>query len=366
MKVAFIHPFLLRYARGIERYTVNLASALTRAGAQVDILTWRWSHPLVWGEQDSAVRILTVPTPRYYAAQFVWFFYGMHLLRERYDHVFVYFADYGEAQALNLLKRQSFSVVLHFPHSQVPHRYRTLMRSRLFARARHIIAVSPHVGVEMQSFSGRTCSVIPPGVDTSLFQPSSDARRMFRQELEIPPDTPLILSVCALEMRKGVQHVLRALPIVAQNVPEVQYLVVGDGPDAESLYKIARDLGVMHLTHFLPARSDVQICYQASDVFAILARGEALPSACLEAMSCELPVVASSQPPFDELIQPQWGCQINDEDPAKVADALTRLLLDGHSRARMGKAGREHILTHHNWDTIAARYLELLDGTPQI
>jgi len=360
MKIAFIHPFFLRYARGIERYTANLASALIQAGARVDILTWSWPNPISWQELHPAVRVLTVPTFRYFSAWFVWPFYLMHLLRERYDHVFFYFADYGEMQTFNLLKSQVFSVVLHFPYSQVPHRYHTLTGSGLFERARHIMAVSEYVGREMQVYSRRTCAVIPHGVDASRFRPAPEARLIFRQSLGLDPDTPVILSVCALELRKGVQHVLRALTAIAREVPDVCYVVVGDGPDAEFLLQLARELELSDRTHFLPATPDVQACYQAADVFAIPARGEASSLVSLEALACELPVVASCRAPFDELIRPGWGYLVNEEDPADVAGVLTRLLMDADSRARMGRAGREYVLAYHNWNTVAARYLELL------
>jgi glycosyltransferase involved in cell wall biosynthesis len=362
VKIAFIHPFFLRYPRGIERYTANLASALTRANAEVDILTWKYSPPLVWKELDPRVRVIAVPAPRYYTASFAWYFYLLHLKQERYQHVFIHFADYGEARALSLFKKQTFSIVLHFPYSQVHYRYHTLTENHLFERADHIVAVSDFVRREMNAYSGRESVVIPHGVDTDLFQPSSAARDKIRQSLGLQPDAPLILSVCALEMRKGVQHVMHALPTIIQNVPKVQYVVMGDGPDAASLHRLCQQLGLVNRVHFLPASTEVQSFYQSADVFAIPAKGEASSLASLEALACALPVVASCRPPFAELIQPDCGYLVNEENSVELAGILVNLLQDGKKRESMGMAGRKYVLEHHVWDRIAARYLELISN----
>lgn len=360
MKLAFVHPFFLRYARGIERYTANLASALAVAGAQVDILTWRWPNPLTWAELNPAVRVLTLPTARYYAARFVWPFLLAHLWRERYDHIFIHFADYGEAPALNLARRQPYTVVLHFPYHQVPQRYHSLVSSGLLQRATHRISVSEYVAREMREWAGYSSRVISHGVDLGRFRPQPESRASVRAQLGLDPTDLLILSVCALEMRKGVQRVLRALPIVLRQIPEVHYLVVGDGPDGLALRRLREELGLTRRVHFLPATPDVQRYYQAADVFAILAHGEASSLVGLEALACGLPVIAAQQPPFDELIQPAWGCQVAEGDPSAVAVALCNLLTDPAARAHLGLAGRAYIEANHTWQMIAARYLEFL------
>ena len=105
MKIAFLHPFLYRYPRGIERYTINLGTALVRQDTAVDILTWRWPEPLSWSELEPRVTVRTFPTSRYYAANLVVPFYVLALMRNRYDMLYIHFADYGEAPALRLLRQ---------------------------------------------------------------------------------------------------------------------------------------------------------------------------------------------------------------------------------------------------------------------
>src|SRR5260370_17935723 len=118
LRVTFIHPFLFRYARGIERYTFNLANELARRGVEVHLVTWKWPQPLKIDEIDSSIRIHRLPTSRYFAAKAIVPFYLWHLLRHRYDFVWIAFAGYGEAEALRLSRIQPFRILFHYPLPQ--------------------------------------------------------------------------------------------------------------------------------------------------------------------------------------------------------------------------------------------------------
>jgi 1,2-diacylglycerol 3-alpha-glucosyltransferase len=364
MRIAFIHPFLFRYARGIERYTVNLASALVRNQVEVDILTWKWSPPVAWSELDSQVQVKAFPISRYLTASLVWPFYVSHLLRTSYDHIIIHFADYGETQALKWLlllrPKTPFSIVLHFPYSLVPHRYNSFAKSGLFERARHVIAVSRFVAREAEAFSGRPCNTISHGVDTGRFCPNPEQRLLWRKKLGFDQDAIILLTVAALEKRKGVQEVLAVLPRLLEKQRQIRYVIVGDGPDQAEIESIIVNSHLNNFVRMLPADPEVLPYYQAADIFIIPARGEASSLVTLEALACELPVIASNSPPFDELISPEWGIQIDPLQPEQVIGAIEFLVSSNEMRSKLGQAGREHVARFHRWDAIAGQYRELL------
>lgn len=364
MRLAFIHPFLFRYARGIERYTVNLSSALAVHDAEVDIVTWRWSNPLRWDELARQINVQIIPTSRYFAAWLAAPLIARHLLRNRYDMVYIHFADYGESLALRLLKRMKrqppFTIVLHYPYSQVPHRYHSFVRSGLVQDAQQIVAVSQFVAAEARPVLGRSPVVISHGVDTERFRSDPSTRENVRDRLGIPHDAPILLSVSALEERKGMQWMLHALPDLARQRPSIRYLIVGDGPFGAALQRLTDELGLQQYVHFVPATPDVAPFYQAADALVILAKGEASSLVTLEALACELPVLASIHPPFGELIQPTWGRQVDERDSQAIASSLGEMLQDRNRLAVMGRQGRAHILAEHTWPMIASRYGSLL------
>ena len=359
--IAFIHPFIFRYPRGIERYTVNLSSTLVQHGVNVDILTWRWTEPISWPELDPQVRVKAIPTAKYYAAYFAPIFLVHHLLRHRYDMIYLHFADYGEAITMRTLRRlgrhQPYSIVLHFPYPQVPHRYETMKTSGLLANAQQIIAVSNYVAEEAEAFSGRPSKVISHGVDTDMFCPCPEKRDVVRAMLDIPARAPLLLTVAALEERKGVQWVLKALPHILKHQDDVYYVIVGDGPHRSRLENLAHEMGIIRRVKFLGEQTEVAPFYQAADLMLILARGEASSIASLEAMACGVPVLASRHPPFDELVKRGWGQQMDETNIGVLAQQIIELLTDPQKRSKLGRNGRMQILQHHTWGAIAEQYL---------
>lgn len=357
MRVAIIHPFLFRYARGIERFTFNLANTLSARGVEMHLLTWRWQESIQIDALNPRVRVHTFPTSRYYAAQAIVPFYVWHLLTQQYDFVWIYFAGYGEAEALKLAPRQRFGIVFHYPYAQVPHRYREFKRFGLARRAAQIVSVSRYVAEGVRESLGRESVVIHHGVDTARFAPDPSARARVRESLHLAPDAPVLVTAAALEERKGVQWVLRALPAILRELPETTYLVVGDGPHRAALEQEACALGIQANVRFLGAQADVVPFYQAADIFLLLSYGEALPNAPLEAMAMGLPLIVANKRPFDEIVIPEYGVCVPEEDCAQVAQVVISLLNDPARRQAMGTAGRARVLVDFTWERVGDRYL---------
>ena len=268
MRVAFIHPFLFRYARGIERYVFNLANHLTQRGVDVDLVTWNWPAPLKIDLLNPRVKIKKLPTARYFATKAIVPFYVQHLRKQRYDFVWIAFAGYGEAEALRFVRKQAFGIVFHYPLAQVPHRYREFQRHGLAQRAALMVSVSQYVATGVQEFFGRESTVIHHGVDTERFRPDEERRRAKREELGVG-DGPLLITAAALEERKGIQWMLGALPKILESFPETVYLVLGEGAYRPELEKLARDLGIQTRVRFMGEQEDVTPFYQAADISLI-------------------------------------------------------------------------------------------------
>ena len=106
--------------------------------------------------------------------------------------------------------------MFHFPPSLVPHRYREFEKWRFHRDAVNLIAVSQSTAAEIKQWAGRPCVVIEHGVDTKRFSPDIVLRKQVRNQLGISMDAPILISVAALEERKGIQWGIQALPYLAQ------------------------------------------------------------------------------------------------------------------------------------------------------
>jgi glycosyltransferase involved in cell wall biosynthesis len=364
LRVALIQPFLFRYARGIERYTFNLANALTDRGVEVHLITWKWTQALKIDEIDSRVRIHPLPTSRYFAARAIIPFYVRHLSKQAYDFVWIAFAGYGEAESLRLARNQPFGIVFHYPLKQAPHRYREFQRYGLAERAAQIVSVSQYVADGVREFFGRESKVIHHGVDAKRFKPDEAVRRAKRKELGIG-EAPLLVTAAALEERKGIQWVLRALPKIRERFPGTTYLVLGGGSYRGALEKLASDLGVEERVRFLGEQEDVTPFYQAADVSLILSRGEASSLSALESLACEVPVIAARRPPFDELVRDEYGMLVDEEDANEVAGVVESLLGNPAQRKAMGERGCAYVREHFTWERAAEEYVRVMESAVQ-
>jgi glycosyltransferase involved in cell wall biosynthesis len=359
---AFIHPFQLRLQRGIEVYLWELASALVESGVEVDILAW--AGPLdVPAYVSPQVKIRRVPFVRYYQHWIAVPFYVWQLAKNHYDHVFVHFADYGEGPALNLAQRITnipFSVVFHFPPSLVPHRYRAFERWGFRKCAAHLIAVSQATADEVEKWSGRPCAVIGHGVDTERFKPDLALRERTRRELGTSPDASVLISVAALEERKGMQWVIQAMPKVLERKADVHYWILGDGPYRTALEEQVHNLGLQSKVSFLGFQINVAPYLAASDAALLLSYREASPVSLLEFAAAGLPVITSCHEPFPELIQQDWGQMVAEENIGQVSQTIIALLSDIKTRTSRGLQARNYAIEYHQWNQVARQYQELV------
>ena len=179
---------------------------------------------------------------------------------------------------------------------------------------------------------------IPPGVDLPADPRSERAER------------PTFVTVARLEDRyKGHDVLIRALASVRAKVPNVEWVVIGDGPLRASLELLARTAGVADAIRFLGAVSDEQRDHwlRRADLLAMPSRlpgaglaGEGFGIVYLEAGAYGKPVVAGNVAgAVDAVTDGENGLLADPTDPLAVADAISRLLLDPELARRLGRAG---------------------------
>ena len=164
---------------------------------------------------------------------------------------------------------------------------------------------------------------------------------------------------------------VRAASLVAAAVPEAEFHLVGSGPLEAGARALAGDLGLGDRIRFLGRLAPEEV-WAALGRFAVsvLSSGsEGMPNAVLEAMLAGRPVVASRVPGMDEVVRDGvTGYLVAPGDATALASAVTRLLQDPHAAARMGAAGRRHVLDAHGPDRMVEEFLRLwgdLGANPQ-
>lgn len=214
---------------------------------------------------------------------------------------------------------------------------------------------------------------LPPGVDATAFRPDPVVRARLRRRYGLG-DAPVVTCVSRLVARKGQDQLVRALPLIRARIHGARLLLVGDGPDAARLRRLAAAQGVAEhvvFTGAVPA-ADLPAHHAVGDVFALPCRTrgggldvEGLGIVLLEASAAGLPVVAGDSGGAPETVQEGvTGHVVGGRDLAALVDALAGLLADRDRAATMGAAAREWMLRDWAFPALVERLRGFLDGPP--
>ncbi|MEU5978707.1 glycosyltransferase family 4 protein [Streptomyces sp. NPDC047315] len=200
---------------------------------------------------------------------------------------------------------------------------------------------------------------LTPGVDPEAFAPRPDATAL-RTSYGVAPNAPVILCAARLVPRKGQDVLIRALPLVHRSVPKATLLLVGAGPYARRLRRLAAAEGVPHSVIFAGGHphSALPAFYAASDVFAMPCRTrraglevEGLGIVYLEAAATALPTLTGTSGGAPATTRDgETGYVVDGRDIPTIADRLTHLLTHPELAHAMGRKARSWVRSTRTWN----------------
>lgn len=222
----------------------------------------------------------------------------------------------------------------------------------MLQRCGHVVAVSRALADATAALGlpPERVEVIPDGIDLDRFPAGPDKRE------------PILLFVGALIERKGVHHLLQALPAVLARCPEARLVIAGDGPERAALTALAGTLGVAAHVEFVGPQSQAQVSewMRRARVFVLPSLEEALGIVLLEALVSGTPCVATRVGGIPEVVAPEVGRVVPPADPAALAGALTEILENPAVWAALHTRARPHVLQNlWTWKKVAARLIEI-------
>lgn len=200
----------------------------------------------------------------------------------------------------------------------------------------------------------RRIEVVYPGADTSMFYPVGAEKIKALKEKYGIAGRRVILTVANLHRVKGHDTVLRVLPGIIEEMPDLLYLIVGKGRDEQYLKDLTRDLKLDHNVKFMeftPDRNILREIYNLCEVMVMVSRpverepaGEGFGIAFLEANACGKPVIAGRGGGMPEaVVENQTGLLVDAENELEVQGALRTILRDKQLARRLGEAGRRRV-----------------------
>ncbi len=262
-----------------------------------------------------------------------------------------------------------YAVVLHGAEVTVPGRIPVAKQGLAYVLrgARHVIAAGGYSAAEAERAVGRPLpvTIVPPGVDTSRFRPSSTAERnATRKRFGIAESAELIVSISRLVPRKGFDIAIRAAARLAPSRPDLVLAIGGVGRDADRLRRLAADLDAPVKLLGRLSNDDLPLMYGAADLSAMICRTrwggleqEGFGIVFVEAAACGIPQVAGeSGGAAEAVVDGQTGIVVRDPNSVDaVCEAFVELLDDPDRRRSMGHASRSRAVAEFDYDVLARR-----------
>jgi D-inositol-3-phosphate glycosyltransferase len=199
--------------------------------------------------------------------------------------------------------------------------------------------------------------IVPPGVDTARFHPIEQSYA--KSVIGIPQSHRMVLFAGRIEPLKGIDTLFRAMAILRDRIAQpdstkglvldqICVSVIGGDPSERGirendemarLHTLRDELGLQDLITFVGARDQdtLHFYYSAADCLVMPSHYESFGMVALEAMACGTPVVVSDVGGLSQLVRHnQTGFRVQAANPAGMADAIQRLLMNDALRRRMG------------------------------
>lgn len=234
----------------------------------------------------------------------------------------------------------------------------SIKRKYFWARADRVIAISSAVrdALTRDKIDPRRVALVPSAVDVAGLRasPGPDIRTRFG----LPKKGQVAVSLGTLTPEKDHSTLVEAAALLVRDLPDLHWVMVGEGPLRPALeHQIAR-LGLGERVHLAGELADPHAALAGADVFVLSSLAEGLGSSVLAAMAFDVPIIASRVGGVPELVGSGAGVLVSAGNPAEFAAAVRRVVTDPeYARNLTQEASRE--LGRFTPKAMAERVLEV-------
>jgi phosphatidylinositol alpha-1,6-mannosyltransferase len=314
---------------------------------------------------NSPVSPLFDPFKRVLQLQQTWRILRHMFERGRYDIIEVGTVFPGAVVAQTLRQRRDFSLISYALGDDVLRPLTTWYAASIFSRV--LKRIDFFVSISRFTKGVLVKAGIPPE-RIVIIKPSIDQERFGRQgdgvsiRARLPAHDLILLTVCNLTEKKGVDRVIEVMPRLKKRFPGLLYVVGGSGADLPRLQKLAYENKVADRVIFLgrvPSESMVDV-YASANVFIMptrldLRQGsvEGFGIVFLEAGAQGVPVIGPNEGgSADAIIDGVTGYLVNPNDHQDIENRIIELLNNPALRRRLGEAGKKQAFEHRDWSPL--------------
>jgi glycosyltransferase involved in cell wall biosynthesis/folate-dependent phosphoribosylglycinamide formyltransferase PurN len=273
-------------------------------------------------------------------------------------------------------KLAGVKVIVHTPHGHIFHSYFGAVKTRIFFLLERISAFAcdriitltdncKAEHIELGVAAPDKFVTIHSGIRVDRFLDRNFAKEDIRSDLNIPSKSRVVGTVARLEPVKGVDYFLESMREVLDRMPDVHFLIVGDGSQRKALQDRARELGIENNITFTGIRDDVPSLMSIMDLFVLPSLNEGMGRVLVEAGLMAKPAVATKVSGIPELVKHQeTGILVEPRNSKELASGIIELLSKPQQAHYLGQNAKsrmaENFSAQSMVDKIEALYKDLL------
>lgn len=274
---------------------------------------------------------------------------------------------YGSAVYASLLRRVVSIPVVSVLHGQTdvsPSGRLAALKSAVVRNGSHkVVFVSGRLERDLQPqlrLPPSQCVVIPNGVDTEIFRPCRD--RSLRAELGLLQETILVGAIGNVRPPKAYDVLLKAAHVLLSRSRRFHFVIAGECSSSlgAQLAQLSSSLGIRQCVTFLGHRLDVAAILNSLDVFVLSSTTEGFSIACIEAMACGVPVVATRSGGPEEILEGGAGVLVPTGDPGALADAVEQVVSSKDLATALTTTAMQRVHQEFSLSKMISRYEDLL------
>jgi glycosyltransferase involved in cell wall biosynthesis len=196
--------------------------------------------------------------------------------------------------------------------------------------------------------------------------PDAETKEL-RKELNIDDSMKVIGAIGRMVWQKGFEYLIEAIPKILEPIPDVKFMIVGDGPLKIPLETMSRKLKVTDSVIFAGFRSDIREILAAIDILVIPSLLEGFPMVTLEAMAMAKPIIATRiDGVIEQITDGENGLLVPPKDHEALTESILKLIQDKELSGRLGRLARKKVEQEFSVEKMVAEtekvYLSLLSA----
>jgi len=269
------------------------------------------------------------------------------------------------ASALGMVTGIPVISVFHGGADIAAHDRFTSLKAAIIRRgSRRVVFVSRSLRDELRSvlkIPDSRSTIIANGIDTEAFRPGRDDS--IRRALDLPADAILVGGIGNIRPAKSYDTLLHAARALLDRSDRFRFVIAGQygGRLADDLLRLRADLGLEQRVFFLGLRANVATVLHNLDLFVLSSRSEGFSIACVEAMACGIPVVATRCGGPEEILDARTGILVPAGNPGALADAVHRIAQSPELARELSQAALARARGEFSLQAMLTRYEALIE-----